>query len=177
MWLLFISFFMIGLLGFGGGLSILPLFLSTLLKNDWMSENEFWSVVGTTQSLPGIVSVNLSAILGYKINGFLGSVVATIGFVLPSIVVITLLSIILSKYKDVKWLKKMMLYIKLVPIYLLGVTLIKLVQRVYTGIIINDLIALAIFITYIYIIIKTKYNVIYIALVFGIIYTATQNKI
>lgn len=166
---LFISFFLIGLFGFGGGLSIIPLFLSTVTKYNWITENDFWFIVGTSQSLPGIVSVNLSAMLGFKINGLLGSVVATFGFVLPSIIVITIVSMILSKHKDSKWLKTIMNYTRVIPICLLSATLVDLVFRVYSDDLTMNLASLLLFINYVFIITKTKLNVIYISLAFGLV--------
>ncbi|HOB15746.1 MAG TPA: chromate transporter [Defluviitoga sp.] len=84
---LFGTFFEIGLFGFGGGYVIIPLIQEHLVKNNWMSIEEFLNLVAIAEVTPGSISVNSATYVGYKVYGVLGSVVATLGVISPSLIV------------------------------------------------------------------------------------------
>lgn len=85
---LFISFFKIGLFGFGGGLAILSLIQHEVLAYGWMSEQEFVDIVAISQITPGPIGVNCATYVGYTATGSVwGSVLATCAMVLPGLVI------------------------------------------------------------------------------------------
>ena len=85
---LFISFFKIGLFGFGGGLAILSLIQHEVLAYGWMSEQEFVDIVAISQVTPGPIGVNCATYVGYTATGSVwGSVLATGAMVLPGLVI------------------------------------------------------------------------------------------
>ena len=85
---LFISFFKIGLFGFGGGLAILSLIQHEVLAYGWMSEQEFVDIVAISQITPGPIGVNCAAYVGYTATGSVwGSVLATCAMVLPGLLI------------------------------------------------------------------------------------------
>ena len=85
---LFISFFKIGLFGFGGGLAILSLIQHEVLAYGWMSEQEFVDIVAISQVTPGPIGVNCATYVGYTATGSVwGSVLATCAMVLPGLVI------------------------------------------------------------------------------------------
>ncbi|WP_313757427.1 chromate transporter [Tissierella sp.] len=104
---LFISFLKIGAFSFGGGYAMLPLIQKEIIEvHNWLTLNEFIDILAVVEMTPGPVAINSATFLGYKVGGILGSVVATIGVVLPSIVVILIIAHFLSKFKNspyVEW--------------------------------------------------------------------------
>ena len=97
---LFISFFKIGLLGFGGGLAILSLIQMEVEAHGWMSQQEFVDIVAVSQVTPGPIGINCATYVGYTAGGIWGSVLATFAIVLPSLI------IMLSICKAYFWLNK-----------------------------------------------------------------------
>ena len=97
---LFISFFKIGLFGFGGGLAILSLIQMEVEAHGWMSQQEFVDIVAVSQVTPGPIGINCATYVGYTAGGIWGSVLATFAIVLPSLI------IMLSICKAYFWLNK-----------------------------------------------------------------------
>ncbi len=84
---LFISFFKIGLFGFGGGLAILSLIQMEVENHGWMNEQEFVDIVAVSQVTPGPIGINCATYVGYTVGGFWGSVLSTFAIVLPSLII------------------------------------------------------------------------------------------
>ena len=98
---LFISFFKIGLFGFGGGLAILSLIQMEVEQHGWMSQQEFVDIVAVSQVTPGPIGINCATYVGYTATGSVwGSVLATLAIILPSLI------IMLSICKAYFWLNK-----------------------------------------------------------------------
>lgn len=97
---LFISFFKIGLFGFGGGLAILSLIQMEVEQNGWMTPQEFVDIVAVSQVTPGPIGINCATYVGYTVGGIWGSVLTTFAIVLPSLI------IMLSICKAYFWLNK-----------------------------------------------------------------------
>ena len=97
---LFISFFKIGLFGFGGGLAILSLIQMEVESHGWMTQQEFVDIVAVSQVTPGPIGINCATYVGYTVGGLWGSVLSTFAIVLPSLI------IMLSICKAYFWLQK-----------------------------------------------------------------------
>jgi len=97
---LFISFFKIGLFGFGGGLAILSLIQMEVESHGWMTQQEFVDIVAVSQVTPGPIGINCATYVGYTIGGIWGSVLTTFAIVLPSLI------IMLSICKAYFWLSR-----------------------------------------------------------------------
>ena len=96
---LFLTFFKIGLFTFGGGYAMIALLERELVeKRKWIEHDEFINVVAVAESSPGPIAINCATYLGYKRNGFLGSLFATLGVVLPSLFIIFLISIFYEQF-------------------------------------------------------------------------------
>ena len=93
---LFMSFFKIGLLTFGGGYAMLPFIQREMQKNKWVGEKEILNYYALSQVTPGIIAVNVSTFSGYKLKGWWGALWATFGVVTPSVIIITLLTYVLK---------------------------------------------------------------------------------
>ena len=101
---LFTVFFKLGAFTIGGGIAMLPLLQNTLInEKKWFTKEEFMDIVAVCQSLPGVVAINMATYVGYKKKGILGSVMATLGVVLPSLVILFVISLCLDEFMKNKY--------------------------------------------------------------------------
>ena len=98
---LFIVFFKLGAFTIGGGIAMLPLLQNTLIEEKkWFTKEEFVDIVAVCQSLPGVVAVNMATYVGYKKKGLIGSIISTLGVVIPSFVIIIIIATFISSLGD-----------------------------------------------------------------------------
>ena len=102
---LFLTFFKIGLFTFGGGYAMLPFIQEAVLTNGWMEEQQIVNFIAVSESTPGPFAVNISTYVGAELGGIFGSVCATLGVVLPSFIVILIVSKIYDAFKTNKILE------------------------------------------------------------------------
>ena len=102
---LFLTFFEIGALTFGGGYAMIPFVKEQVLANNWLTEEELLNMIAVSESTPGPIAVNMATFVGSQQGGILGSACATLGVVLPSFIIILIISALLKnflKYNGVK---------------------------------------------------------------------------
>lgn len=100
-WQLFQAFFKMGLFTIGGGMAMVPVLQDMAVnKYKWMTEEETLDCIAVSQSLPGVVAVNMATYVGAKTKGLRGSICCTIGVMLPSIIIITLIAMCLGQISD-----------------------------------------------------------------------------
>lgn len=98
---LFISFMRIGGFTFGGGYAMLPLIQKEFVeRRGWASEEEVLDYFTIGQITPGVIAVNTATFIGYKKAGVLGGVVATLGVIFPSIVIISIIAAVLTNFAE-----------------------------------------------------------------------------
>ena len=90
--LLFWEFFKIGLMAIGGGMVTIPFLLDLSEKYDWYSKSDLLNMIAISESTPGPIGVNMATYVGYVTSGIGGGIVATLGLVLPSLIIITLIA-------------------------------------------------------------------------------------
>lgn len=96
---LFWTFFKIGLLTFGGGYAMIANIKEVVVeKLGWLSDDELMQVVTIAESTPGPIAINLATYVGYKKKGFFGSLFATLGVVLPSLIILFIISLFLDEF-------------------------------------------------------------------------------
>ena len=101
LWKLFRLFFKIGLFTFGGGYAMLPLLKAEVVdKRKYLTEEELLDLYSIGQCTPGIIAVNVATFIGYQQAKIKGAIVATMGMIMPSIVIITLVATILGHFMD-----------------------------------------------------------------------------
>ena len=93
---LFLSFFEVGAVSFGGGYAMISLIRDICLSNDWLTESELMNMIAVSESTPGPIAVNMATFVGSKLGGALGSLVATLGVVLPSFIIILIISALIK---------------------------------------------------------------------------------
>ena len=98
---LFLSFFKIGLVGFGGGIAVLAMIRNvTVRKRRWLTDSEFVEAVALAQSLPGTSAGNSVTYIGVRLRGWRGAAAAMCGFILPSMIMMILLAIMYKHVRD-----------------------------------------------------------------------------
>ena len=98
---LFLTFARIGGLTFGGGYAMLPMLQSEVVeKRGWATEDELADYYAIGQCTPGIIAVNTATFIGHKQKGILGGIIATLGVVAPSLVIITIIAAFLQNFAD-----------------------------------------------------------------------------
>lgn len=97
---LFKSIFKIGAFTFGGGYAMIPLIEKEVVDNQgWISKEEFMDILVVSQSLPGALAINASIFLGYKISGVAGAILALLGVILPSFLIILVIAAFFMKFR------------------------------------------------------------------------------
>ena len=104
-WQLFLSFFKVGLLGFGGGLAIVRLIYDSIQPFLDMSQETFANIVAISQVTPGPLAVNTATYVGYEAAGVGGSLAATFGVVLPAFIILSIVARAIQKFKDSRVVK------------------------------------------------------------------------
>ena len=101
---LFLAFFKLGLFTIGGGYAMIPQMQQiAVTEHHWLTEEEVVDCIAISQSLPGIIAINMATYIGRKLHGFRGAVAATIGVVLPSFIIISLAVLVLGTIGDNPW--------------------------------------------------------------------------
>lgn len=100
---MFLIMFKIGLFTFGGGYAMIPLIENEFVtKRKWMDHDEFINMVAIAESTPGPIAINSATYLGYRQGKFLGALMSTLGVVLPSFIIISLIALIFDKFMDIE---------------------------------------------------------------------------
>ena len=95
---LFIEFFKIGLFAIGGGAATIPFLFDLSEKYKWFSFEELTNMIAVAESTPGPIGVNMATFAGFQTAGILGGIIATIGLVTPSVIIIVLIAKLLKNY-------------------------------------------------------------------------------
>lgn len=163
---IFTSFAKIGAFTIGGGYAMIPLIQEEVVnKKRWIEEEDFMDVLAISQSAPGLLSVNISIFLGYRLRGTKGSVVATLGSVLPSFLIILMIAMFFAGYQDNPTVMKIFKGIRPVVVALIAVPMINMAKKAKLNIYTAALaVATALLVTFF------KISPIYILLVAGCVF-------
>ncbi len=100
--LLFFEFFKTGLFAVGGGLATLPFLINLTYKYDWFNQSMLADMIAVSESTPGPMGVNISTYAGFTSGGVIGGIIATLGLITPSIIIIIIIAKFLDKFKTNK---------------------------------------------------------------------------
>ncbi len=138
---LFWTFFKIGLFTFGGGYAMLPLIQEEVLNNAWIEQELLVNFVAISESTPGPFAINMATYVGSEVGlafgnlgvfgAFIGSVVSTLGVVLPSFIIILLVAKIYDKFRQSKTIKGLMSGLKPTVIGLMGSAVLSIALTVF----------------------------------------------
>ncbi|WP_078543463.1 chromate transporter [Litchfieldia alkalitelluris] len=105
---IFLAFFRVGILGYGGGPSSIPLVHKEVVaKYQWMNDDEFADVLALGNTLPGPIATKMAGYIGYRVAGILGMINAIVATIVPTIILMIILLTSLSSFKDLPWVQGM----------------------------------------------------------------------
>ena len=127
---LLLTFAKIGMFTFGGGYAMIPLIENTCVeKKKWITHDEMMTVVVIAESTPGPIAINCSTFIGYKKGKLPGAIVSTIGMVLPSFIIIYLISRFLNHFLEITWVVNAFKGIKIAVGILIVDAAIKMIKK------------------------------------------------
>ena len=130
LWVLFWTFAKMGVMTFGGGMAMLPILQREVVDNKhWATEEELTDYYAIGQCTPGIIAVNTATFIGQKYGGVAGGVVATLGVVFPSLVIISILAGLISNFADLRWVKNAFAGIQVCVCVLIFNAVVKLLKK------------------------------------------------
>jgi len=105
LWLLFIKFFKIGAVTFGGGYAMVSVIHTEAVdKTKWLTDEEMTRIVVISQSTPGVLAVNMATFTGYRVGGFWGAVCAVLGIALPPVIIVGIIALFFDAFRDLKYI-------------------------------------------------------------------------
>ena len=124
---LFRAFFTIGALTFGGGYAMLPMLEREIVsRHKWVTSEELLNYFAIGQCTPGVIAVNTATFVGYKVKGIIGGIIATLGVVAPSILIITVIALVLQNFMDIGWVQHAFAGIRVAVCALITASVVKL---------------------------------------------------
>lgn len=127
---LFTAWFRMGLFTFGGGYAMLPMIQREVIeKHHWATEEEVMDYYAIGQCTPGVIAVNTATFIGYRIHGVAGGIIATLGVVSPSLIIISLISALISNFSDLPVVRHALAGISVAVCVLMFVSIEKLIKR------------------------------------------------
>lgn len=102
---LFYTFFLIGLFTFGGGYAMIPMIEEQVVSKGWVSESALTDFIAVSESTPGPFALNISTFVGNSVGGVFGAICATVGVILPSLIIIIIIAMIMKKFMKNKYVQ------------------------------------------------------------------------
>ena len=129
---LFLTFAKIGLFTFGGGYAMIALIENACVeKKAWITHDEMMDVTVIAESTPGPIAINCATYVGYKEKGLAGALAATLGIVLPSFLIIFLISMFLDNFLDIVWIAHAFMGIKIAVGILILDAALKMIRKMH----------------------------------------------
>ena len=171
---LFISFLKIGAFSFGGGYAALPLIQSEVVEtHHWLNISEFNDLITISQMTPGPIAINSATFVGIRIAGIKGAIVATLGCIMPSFILVTVIARVYMKYKKLSILQSILDILRPAVVAMIAISGIKILQSAFG---LNELVIenlklhmLAIFIICIVLLLKYNKNPIFVMVLAGLL--------
>ena len=127
-WQIFKVFAKIGAFTIGGGIPMIAAIKSELVERKWLDDEDFVDIITLAQTAPGLFAVNISILTGHRLRGTKGSVVATIASCLPPFLIILLVAMFLTSFKDNEYVIRAFKGIRPVVVALIGVPMIDMIK-------------------------------------------------
>ena len=128
---LFIEFFTLGLFTFGGGYAMIGLLEERMTRRGWLNSEEILDCIAVTQTLPGVIAVNMSLYVGYRLKGIKGALVSVFGMVLPSFVIIILIAMFMENFGDNRYIQGALKGIRIATLGLILSAAVKLAGKTF----------------------------------------------
>ena len=131
---LFYEFFKTGLFAIGGGMATLPFLHDIGQTTGWYTQAQLMNMLAVSESTPGPIGINMATYVGYTVGGITGAIIATIGEVTPSIIVILIVAMMLKKFRDSKYVNDAFYGLRPASTGLIGAACVSVILEVLTGI-------------------------------------------
>ena len=131
---LFWEFFKTGLFAIGGGMATLPFLKNIGLATGWYSQTELMNMLAVSESTPGPIGINMATYVGFTVGGVPGAIIATIGEVTPSIIVVLIVAAMLKKFRDSRLVANAFYGLRPASTGLIGAACVTVVPEVLTSI-------------------------------------------
>ena len=129
---LFVEFFTLGLFTFGGGAAMIGLLEDRMRRRGWLSGDEVLDCIAVAQTLPGVIAVNMSVYVGYRMKGIKGALVSVFGMVLPSFVIIILIAEFMDNFGENPYVNGALKGIRAATCGLILATAIRLARQTFS---------------------------------------------
>ncbi len=127
---LFITFAKIGVMTFGGGYAMLPILQREVVDHKgWATEEELMDYFAIGQCTPGVIAVNTATFIGHRLKGIWGGIVATLGVVFPSVVIISLIAGVIEQFSHIGWVQNAFGGIRICVCVLILNAVVKLLKK------------------------------------------------
>lgn len=131
---LFLSFLQIGAFSFGGGYAAMPLIQSQIVNlHHWLDFSEFNDLITISQMTPGPIAINSATFVGVKIAGIPGALVTTIGCILPSCILVTIIAYFYLKYRHLRFLQNILNYLRPAVVALIATAGLTIISSAFFG--------------------------------------------
>lgn len=127
---LFYTFFLIGLFTFGGGYAMIPMIEEQVVGNGWISDKALTDFIAISEVTPGPFAINISTFVGNSVGGTFGAICATVGVILPSLIIIIIVAILMNKFFKNKFVQGALKGVKPIVLALILSTAILLFTKV-----------------------------------------------
>ena len=128
LWQIFLVFAKIGAFTIGGGIPMIAAIKSELTKRNWLKDEDFLDIITLAQTAPGLFAANIAILTGHKLRGTKGSIVATIASCLPPFLIILLIAMFFTEFKDNEYVIRAFKGIRPVVVALIGVPMIDMIK-------------------------------------------------
>lgn len=163
------TFFKVGLFTFGGGLAMLPLITKeTVEKHGWVHEDQMGDIIAISEATPGPISVNAATFIGYKVGKLFGAFCATLGLVLPSLIIIILLSLVIDWFLGLEYVAYAFMGIRCAVAILIFNAAIKIYKKIQKRYLIYILLLIGLAVTILFPQISSIYVLLFGGLVAGV---------
>ena len=128
LWKIFWIFAKIGAFTIGGGIPMIAAIKKELVERNWLTDEDFIDIITLAQTAPGLFAVNISILTGHRLRGTKGSVVATIASCLPPFLIILMVAIFFTSFKDNEYVIKAFKGIRPVVVALIGIPMLDMIK-------------------------------------------------
>ncbi|MBR6472382.1 MAG: chromate transporter [Firmicutes bacterium] len=128
---LFMEFFTLGLFTFGGGAAMIGLLEDRMSRRGWMTGEEVLDCIAVAQTLPGVIAVNMSIYVGYRMKGIKGALISVFGMVLPSFVIIIIIASLMENFGENAYVSGALKGIRAATLGLILATAVRLAKQTF----------------------------------------------
>lgn len=173
---LFLSFLQIGAFSFGGGYAAMRLIQEQVVyTNHWLTAEQFNNLITISQMTPGPIAINSATFVGLRIAGIGGAIVATLGCILPSCIIVLILALVYFKYRNLSVMQSILAFLRPAVVSMIAASGLSIIMSSFFGsekfpidFSQTQIVAIVIFAVSVFLLKKVKLNPVYVMLIAGL---------